>query len=166
VFNLLIISVLFLNWDITGIGNSLIFSYRSGNWNIFNSLLGNLFSVLSFIWDLNVVNSLFIVSVSLLDWNIFNVRLILWSWLFENLSLNWLLDSWLNIAHWLSLHNWLSIADWILNNTGNQWILRLLERTLDSTTNKTHLIYILKSYLDFAYIVNILEISIYENGNY
>ena len=83
-FNLLIISVNFFNWDVACLSNILIFSHRSSNWNIFNSLLWDLFDVLSFIRNLNIIDLLFIISISFLDWNVFDVRLILRLWLLIN----------------------------------------------------------------------------------
>jgi hypothetical protein len=84
VFNLLIISVLFFDWDVVGLSHSLILSYGSCNWYIFCSLLGNLFDILSFIRHLNICNLRFIISVSSLHWNVFNVWLSLWLRLLVN----------------------------------------------------------------------------------
>ena len=125
VFNLLIVSVSFLDWNITGISNGLIFSYSSSNRDIFNSLLSNLFCILSFIRNLDVVNSWFIVGIGLLNWNVFNIRLGLWFWLFENLSLNWLLDNWLNIwllNYWGLLDIGLLWYIWVLNKSLLNWL--------------------------------------------
>jgi len=72
-FNLLIISVLFLNWNIVSFSNSLIFSYLSSDRYIFSSLLWNLFNVLSFIRDLDIIHLLFVISIGFLDGDVFNV---------------------------------------------------------------------------------------------
>ena len=75
-FNLLIISVLFLNWNIVCFSNSLIFSYLSSDRYIFSSLLWNLFYVLSFIRDLDIIDLLFVISIGFLDGDVFNVWLV------------------------------------------------------------------------------------------
>ena len=116
-FNLLIVSVNFFNWDVACLSDILIFSHRSSNWNIFNSLLWDLFDVLSFIRNLDIIDLLFIISISFLDWNVFNVRLILRLWLL--IDCGWLLYnlSWLlyNLC-WLLINLcWLLVdLSWLL----------------------------------------------------
>ena len=72
-FNLLIISVDFLNRLVMSLVHSLIFCNWSCYRNIFNSCLRNMFYILSFIRDLMLGDNWFIVSVCFLDWNVLNV---------------------------------------------------------------------------------------------
>ena len=96
VFNLLIVCIFSLNWDWSGLSNSLIFSDSSCNWNIFNSLLSYLFSNLSFIRDLDVIYLLFIIGISFGDGDTFDIWLILRLRLLENLG------SWCQRLLWLN----------------------------------------------------------------
>jgi len=89
VFNLLIVCIFSLNWDWSGLSNSLIFSDSSCNWNIFNSLLRYLFSNLSFIRDLDVIYLLFIIGICFGNRNTLDIWLILRLWLLEHLSSGW-----------------------------------------------------------------------------
>ena len=116
-FNLLIISVSLLYGLIGNLVNSLIFSHGFNNWNIFSSLLRNIFSVLSLIRNLLLDGNWFIISVSFLDWDIFDVR----RWLWLRLSIY---NCWLNVR--LLNYLWLSIC-W-LNNRLKQGLSVLLLR--------------------------------------
>ena len=94
VFYLLVVGVSFFDWDVVGLSDCLILSYSSGDWNVFGSLLGNLFDVLSLVRDLDVTHLGFVVSVSLLYRDVLNVRLGLGLGLLENsrrgLNYTWL----------------------------------------------------------------------------
>ena len=116
-FNLLIISVSLLDGLIGNLVYSLIFSHGFNNWNIFSSLLRNIFSILSFVRNLLLDGNWFIISVSFLDWDIFDVR----RWLWLRLSIY---NCWLNVR--LLNYLWLSIC-W-LNNRLKQGLSVLLLR--------------------------------------
>ena len=75
VFDLLIVSVLFLHGLISGLFNSLIFGHGFDDGDIFGSLLGNIFGNLSFIRNLNLGNNGFIISVGFFNWDVLNIRL-------------------------------------------------------------------------------------------
>lgn len=76
-FDLLIVGIGLLNGLIDSLVHGLVFGDSSGDWHVFSSGLGNVFSVLSFIWNLLLNNLSFIVNISFLDRNILNVRAIL-----------------------------------------------------------------------------------------
>ena len=85
-FNLLIVGVLSLDGLVMSLVNGLVFSDGSGDWYIFNSLLGNMFHILSFIGYLVLSDNCFIISVSFLNGDILNVALSLGLSLLDNLS--------------------------------------------------------------------------------
>jgi hypothetical protein len=127
-FNLLIISVNFLNGLIMSLVYSLVFSNSSSDWYILYYLLWVMFNILSFVRNLMLSHNWFIVSVCFLDWNVLNVWGWLWLWLLDNsgcwlghhnwgLNYSWL-DNWLD--HWLSvLMNilWLNIGCWWVDSS-------------------------------------------------
>ena len=73
--DLLVVGVDSLDWDVVGLGDSLVFSDGSGDGDVLGSLLSNLFDVLSFVRNLDVADLGFVVSVGLLDRDVLDVRL-------------------------------------------------------------------------------------------
>ena len=73
-FDLLVVSVRFLDGLIMNLADSLVFSHGLGDGNVFSFLLWNVLGVLSFIGNLMLSGDWLVISVGLLNWDVFNER--------------------------------------------------------------------------------------------
>jgi hypothetical protein len=73
VFDLLIVGIGSLNRLVVSLLNGLILGHSSGDWDVFDSLLRDMFHILSFVGHLVLCDYWFVVGVCFLDRDVLNV---------------------------------------------------------------------------------------------